>query len=979
MKATLTSHARLRAARRGHPAFTLLDLVVTLVILTVLLLLATATLLQVINTSKNNGATATALSAASDAVSLASQQNPLTNSNYASDLYNASNNTGFIFTACGGPGDPTPTSSFDPNVNGETKGCTIARYPAGSANPGGLEITSESGYLTVVYDVYPSYGGSATVTISFPEVIGGTPILGFPPGNTGPTIPGTPSTPTPVVVINNYSADGDTMSWSWAPSTGGTAPYTYYWSISPTAGSTCTSGSALVTSVTCSNIIVPGATYTFSVYAQSSGTTPLTSGVGSVTATAAEAQSVVTSTASPSATSPVPVVPVVTANTYNDPDGTMTWAWPASSGGTGALSYFWSLSPTTSGCSAGETSSTTFTCSSVTPGTTYTYTVFVQDNHGDTSEPSSVTATAAGPPPTGPTTTLPASSPPSTPQPYVNSNTYGDTYDTVQFAWDASTGGTSPYTYYWTISPGSPGCVSGSTTSLTLTCSSLAQGATYTLNVQAEDANSTYSSWGSVSVTTISETQLIPPTTIYSGPPPTTPTTTPGGSYAPISTPQPYVTINSPAGLGWNWSPVTGGNGIYTYYWTITPGPTGCASGASNSTGENCYNVSPGSTYQICVFATDSDSNRSSTGCDTETVPSAQGGGGTGSSLVAPDVTNVSASAGQAGATVSWSDYAQSGITSVRVVTFSQSGCSSGLEAGTQGYASSPSSGAVQTSASFTYKAGVTYYAQASADIGSTPTGPGNCFAFVPQAPPINCSTLTNGFSANTGGAVVTWACGSAVGVTSVTVEVYSNSSCTSGLHSAGQTYTASANTTSGSVSVIGPYSAGSTYWARVNTLSNSAGAVGPGQCVSYTIPGVTTTTIKTGGGTTTTTTPPGSGLAAPKVPTLSCQGNGNIYVDPAGQLSGLICSWSDSGTNGIYSASYSVFYRKNANSSWVYDPGTRSNGGAAYWSYTASNNRTSDSGDAFTLQTIIPASDDDEIFVTVSNATGSTASKPII
>jgi type II secretory pathway pseudopilin PulG len=126
MKATLTRHARLRAARRGHSAFTLLDLVVTLVILTVLLLLATATLLQVINTSKNNGATATALSAASDAVSLASQQNPLTiygKDGYASDLYNASNNTGFIFTACGGPGDPTPTSSFDPNVNGETKGC----------------------------------------------------------------------------------------------------------------------------------------------------------------------------------------------------------------------------------------------------------------------------------------------------------------------------------------------------------------------------------------------------------------------------------------------------------------------------------------------------------------------------------------------------------------------------------------------------------------------------------------------------------------------------------------------------------------------------------------------------------------------------------------------------------------------------------------------------------------------------------------
>lgn len=82
----------------------------------------------------------------------------------------------------------------------------------------------------------------------------------------------------------------------------------------------------------------------------------------------------------------------------NNTPGVLSFAWPASLGGTGTTTYYWSLSPSVSGCTGGSTTALSVTCtsSSLVDGATYTFSLYAQDSSGTTTPVTSISTVYFG-------------------------------------------------------------------------------------------------------------------------------------------------------------------------------------------------------------------------------------------------------------------------------------------------------------------------------------------------------------------------------------------------------------------------------------------------------------------------------------------------------------------------------------------------------------------------------------------------------
>lgn len=813
-------------------------MVVSLVIISILLLMTGSTLVTVTNNAKNSGAETTALAAAEDAVALSGQAGSIT----------------------------TRTAIYTGAA--ETNGVTVQSY-------------SDNGVVTtVVYHVTPAYGGTADVTITIPDVIWGTPTIG---GTTSSTLPGTPSTPIPQIIVNNYSPSGDTLSWSWSPSTNGTGPYTYYWSVSDTvppyytAG--CTSGATTTTSVTCAGMILPGVSYTFSVYSQDS--LGAASSVGTVTVVSSTSGgSTTTTTAPPAQITPSTPVPYVTSNQPT----TMTWSWNASTGGTGSLTYYWNLSPSAGSCTQAGTASTSFTCSSLVPGSSYTFSVYAQDPSGNTSNVGSVTATNLAYPSstTLASTTTVASyiSPPSVS--VTGSSADTPTSSTITWGWTSSSGGTPPILYQYSLSPTTASCTTGATSSLSYSCSSLTPGVTYTLSVYAQDTTGLTSTPGSASYTAPS----LPPattTTTTTAPTfnPTTTTTTPPpvGYTDTISEPQPTVSTNyTPAGASvgtmyWTWPTPAGVIGAATYTYQISP--AACAGASTPYTYAICNSMVPGTYYTFCLLVSDSNGDTppppptlANGGCvaATQAAPAplattTTSGSATtiaGASPTAPNppyLISATANAGQMGATINW--YDTSTIDTIVVHTYQSSNCSgtpweSGSSNNVSGFPP------VNTTPSSTYVWGRSYSADGYVSYSGVHSAVSSCISLTLSPPPIPAGSLLTPSVAGTSSYVtVNWSDSQAVGTTAVRVYAFLNTTCSGTANFATQKgYSSGSSVTSGAITITGNFPAGGTYSAYANKIWNASGGTtgALSQCKTFSIAAPTSTTTTTLAGTTTTT-----------------------------------------------------------------------------------------------------------------------------
>jgi type II secretory pathway pseudopilin PulG len=535
------------------------------------------------------------------------------------------------------------------------------------------------------------------------------------------------SPPTPSVVTNNYGSPTDTMTWSWPASTGGTGTITYHWSVSPTAGGTCASGTTTYTTVTCSTL-VPATQYTMSVYTQDS--LGNTSTVASTTDTAVSTPATTTTVGS-GTTVPVTLTtptPSVSANTYSASGDTMAWTWPASTGGVGAVTYHWQVSPWSSSCTLGSTTGTSVSCTNtLSAGTIYTFTVYAQDSQGNDSAKASVTTTAASP--TTTTTTGGSSTTGfslSTPTPAVTSNSSPSTGDgTMGWTWSTSTGGSGQVTYYWSLSPQTSNCSTGSSSVTSLSCAgSMTPGVAYTLSVYGQDTSGHTSGVGYVTQTQVAHATVPdPPTGLTCS-----------------------TSASSQSVAAWTAPVNDGGYTISGYVVTYSAYPYSNWTTATSNAGSSPYTITGltnGTTYECEVAATNPVGTGNPSAPSSPFTPSAIPGAPTGAT--ATNGVN-------AASTVSWvapSDNGGSIITSYTVTATDTTSSSRGSQICTTGGALSCTVTGLTNGDSYTFS--VTATNASGTGPSSTPTSPITPAENVPGAP-------TNAVaSARYQGALVTW------------------------------------------------------------------------------------------------------------------------------------------------------------------------------------------------------------------------------
>ena len=438
----LTVHSTMRSRSR---AFTMVELVTSLVVVAVLSVLAQATYATTISNSHVDVAQASALEVSHAAVSEASSS----------------------------------------SVNGGITTISSINHAVGEVKNMGVDSYVDTGsMLQVVYSVNTANSVVNTVCVDIPDVPIATPQL----------CPAVTKAPSPPTSVSAAPVSNTQINVFWTAPTPPAAVTYYTIRYSSDGGSTWTiaSSSATGSAYTVSNLS-PSTAYIFQV----SATNQIGTSAYSVSSAAVSTNATPTNPVTPLSTP----IPSVTANINTSP-GTMAWGWTSSTGGSGNITYYWSISPQPALCPASNTSSTTVTClNSMTPGTTYTFSVFAQDTSGDTSPVGQVTATQVSSPVTT-TTAAPDSAPVSTPTPQVTTDTSSSTTGTMSWSWPSVNGGTSPYTYYWSISPAPSGCASGSTSSTGTACSDvMTPGVTYTFSLYAQDSLGATSSTGSVTAT----------------------------------------------------------------------------------------------------------------------------------------------------------------------------------------------------------------------------------------------------------------------------------------------------------------------------------------------------------------------------------------------------------------------------------------------------------------------------------------------
>lgn len=518
-------------ARRHVRAFTIIEAIVTLVIV---LILAAMLIPQFSGESASAAdiqAHASAQAALSAAATIYQTTGVLPNSSALSAQYpdvsfvNAT--TSSVSPTTVSVGVNTSASMFAAAVPGGNSTCWMTSWNTNDTSSSlpptlyAMESTTVSGFscsaqYALTLDQCPQTPGGTGVSWSTPLICDFSNVATTTTGPTTTTTAGPSTTllenitaPQVSVTSNTYNSSGDSVAWSWTASTGGSGTIYYYWSLSPSAGSACSSGVTTSTAFSCATALTPGSSYTFSVYAQDAN--GYSSPVGSTTTTAASAPTSSTTSGSTTTTqAPALSSPTLSlaSNSYGASGDSMSWSWTASTGGTGTITYHWQNSPWTSTCSLGSTTSLAAACNGgLTPGAVYTFSLYAQDANGNDSSVVSITVVAAPAPATtttgtGTTTTAVSLT---TPTPTVTLDTTTPSgAGTMSWSWPASTGSTGTIGYYWALSPQTSTCSVGSTTTTSFSCqNSMIPGTAYTLSVYAQDSMGNTSGVGTVTATQV--------------------------------------------------------------------------------------------------------------------------------------------------------------------------------------------------------------------------------------------------------------------------------------------------------------------------------------------------------------------------------------------------------------------------------------------------------------------------------------------
>ena len=412
--------------------------------------------------------------------------------------------------------------------------------PTDTASSVGLSWTASSGGATgyTIYRNGTQIGTSTTTTYTDSTVSPSTTYqytvdayngAGTHSAQSSPALSVTTPAAGPPSVPTGLSAPTDTASsvgLSWTASSGGATGYTIY-----------RNGTQIGTSTTTTytdSTVSPSTTYQYTVDAYN--------GAGTHSAQSSPALSVTTPAAGP------PSVPTgLSAPT--DTASSVGLSWTASSGGATGYTIY------RNGTQIGTSTTTTYTDSTVSPSTTYQYTVDAYNGAGTHSAQSSPALSV----------TTPAAGPPSVP---TGLSAPTDTASSVGLSWTASSGGATGYTIYRN------GTQIGTSTTTTYTDSTVSPSTTYQYTVDAYNGAGTHSAQSSPALSV---------TTPAAGPP-----SVPTGLSAPTDT---------ASSVGLSWTASSGGATGYTIY------RNGTQIGTSTTTTYTDSTVSPSTTYQYTVDA----------------------------------------------------------------------------------------------------------------------------------------------------------------------------------------------------------------------------------------------------------------------------------------------------------------------------------------------------------------------------------------
>lgn len=454
-------------------------------------------------------------------------------------------------------------------------GSPVTSYTV-TSSPGGLTATVNGDTTSAVISGL-TLGTSYTFTVAATNSAGD----GLPSAPSNALVAATvPDAPTAVAA----TAGNAQATVSWQAPFDGFSPLSLYTVTASPGGATATVNGATTSAVV--GGLANGTTYTFTVTA--------TNGVGT-SAPSAPSNAVTPAT--------VPGAPTaVTAALAGDRAVEVSWAPPASDGGSGITAYTVTSNP--GGLTATVAApATTATVSSLLAGTTYTFTVRASNDRGEG-------------PPSAPSNPVTAASGPGAPT--AVTAVAGDGEATVSWSPPASDGGSGIVSYTVVSSPGAVSVTVGGGVT-TAVVGGLTNGITYTFTVTAANA-------------------------VGAGPPSApsnavTPATVPG---APTGA---TAQVGGDAAALVSWTPPADNGGAPVQSYSVTSSPGGLtATAVAPATSAVVSGLTLGTSYTFTVTAT----NAAGPG-----PPSAPSNAVTAVSV--PDApTAVTATAGDAEATVSW-------------------------------------------------------------------------------------------------------------------------------------------------------------------------------------------------------------------------------------------------------------------------------------------------------------------------------------
>ena len=315
-----------RSPTRLRGGVTLLEIAVTLVVTAILAAIGEAAFANVVSAEHVSAAQTTALNVTTAAIDRTSSG--LSYPHYADFVEAAALTPGVSVTGYQDAGGVTEIT-YDVSISNVTNNVCVNLIDAQDSTPTLCGTTTGSSTPSSPQSLTVTGSTATSVSLSWtaPAFTGGAPVTGY---------------------VVQYSSDGGT-TWVTATAQDSATTYTV-------------------------NGLSGGVSYIFQVAASN------TTGIGTYSST------VTTTTPSTTTVAPTPPSapsPVVTQNVFAGPDTTAAWDWLASSGGSGTITYFWSLAPAVTGCSSGSTTNLTVSCvNDLTPGSVYTISVYAQDGTG---------------------------------------------------------------------------------------------------------------------------------------------------------------------------------------------------------------------------------------------------------------------------------------------------------------------------------------------------------------------------------------------------------------------------------------------------------------------------------------------------------------------------------------------------------------------------------------------------------------------